>query len=92
MKIIEALKQALAPYTCSTDGKFSVTKTGASVAGLGGTVIGLPIALNAVGASSGVEINIVLPVVVAAAAKWMIGIGGYMAIIGGRNAIDKIKK
>jgi hypothetical protein len=92
MNLIDSLKKVLTPYTCSANGKFSVTKTGASIAGLGGTIIGLPIALNAVGASSGVEINIVLPVVVAAAAKWMIGIGGYMAIIGGRNAIDKIKK
>jgi hypothetical protein len=68
------------------DGNISTTKIGAGVAAVGTAVVGFPTAMAAAG------VIVVLPVAIMTGAKVAMAVGGYIAVIGGRNAIDKVNK
>lgn len=63
------------------NGKYSLTKMGAAIIALAGTVVSLP-ALGVAG----------IPVAVVGAAKLVVAIGVAMGLTGAKNAIDKVNK
>lgn len=74
------------------DGTVSTTKVGLAIAGASTAILTLPASVTAIAATAGITgVSIVLPAVVVSTAKVAGLIGGWIAGLGARDALDKSK-
>jgi hypothetical protein len=74
-------------WLLNSSGEISFTKIGAELASVAGVIVGLPQAMFAVGIT-----HIVIPIIVVELAKLVLVVGSLTAVVGARDALDKIKK
>jgi hypothetical protein len=87
MALKDVLAKAAKKWLLNADGEISFMKIGAEAATVAGIIVGLPQAMF----TAGIE-HIVIPAIIIEGAKLVLVIGSMIAVVGARNAMDKIKK